>query len=84
MFTCISFPFLFGVMFGDIGHGSLMLLFGLYLLTLNPNKAKPGPLDGVYNYRYLIVLLATMAVFCGMMYNDFFGMSINFFGSCYD
>ena len=30
LFTSVSFPFLFGVMFGDIFAGSLLLIAGLY------------------------------------------------------
>jgi len=28
----VTFPFLFGLMFGDMGHGSLMLLLGTVLV----------------------------------------------------
>lgn len=30
-FNIVTFPFLFGIMFGDIGHGALVFSFAVYL-----------------------------------------------------
>jgi len=32
VFAQVSFPFLFGVMFGDMGHGFLLFVFALALV----------------------------------------------------
>ena len=37
IFSIITFPFLFSVMFGDAGHGFLMLLFSMYI-CINQKK----------------------------------------------
>jgi len=34
IFTQVTFPFLFGVMFGDIGHGLLILIPSLIMLAI--------------------------------------------------
>ena len=87
LFTAATFPFLFGVMYGDIGHGSCVTLGGLYLvLTANEVLQDRGLDDmtrSIYSARYMLLAMGICAVYCGLIYNDFFSLTFNFFGSAY-
>lgn len=48
IFTIVTFPFLFAVMFGDVGHGFLMLLLTVYLI-LNEKKLALRPPDDMFD-----------------------------------
>ena len=87
LFTAVTFPFLFGVMYGDIGHGSILLLGGL-MLVLTEHSVDPTKMDemsaGVFSARYMILLMGAFAVYAGLIYNDFFALGLNLFGSTYE
>ena len=79
VFTVISFPFLFGVMFGDIMHGTVLFVFSMWLLFAN--RKDPNSLAGqMAPVRYIFILMAAFALFCGFVYNDFTSMATQIFG----
>lgn len=84
LFTIATFPFLFGVMFGDIGHGGLVFIFGAYLCLFSDKIVEQkGMLAVALPARYLLLLQGFFACYCGFIYNDFMAMPWNLFGSCY-
>ena len=89
LFTAATFPFLFGVMYGDMGHGLFLLLTGMNLCW-NEKKIEnaPGKTDeltsGLFMGRYLILMMGFFAVYAGVIYNDCFSLGINFFGTRYE
>ena len=40
LFAVITFPFLFAVMFGDIGHGFIVLVAGAFMCIFEKKLAK--------------------------------------------
>lgn len=70
-------------MFGDMGHGSILLAFGIYLI-MNAEKLKENKIGkAICAYRYLFMLMGIMATYSGAIYNEFFAIKPNLFGSCY-
>ena len=84
LFTIITFPFLFGIMFGDIGHGTLLLILSIYICLKKQHLYySDSILKGLIKFRYFLLIMGIFSLFCGLIYNDFMGISLSFFNSCY-
>eukprot|EP00339_Tiarina_fusa_P009068 CAMPEP_0117024578 /NCGR_PEP_ID=MMETSP0472-20121206/18235_1 /TAXON_ID=693140 ORGANISM="Tiarina fusus, Strain LIS" /NCGR_SAMPLE_ID=MMETSP0472 /ASSEMBLY_ACC=CAM_ASM_000603 /LENGTH=823 /DNA_ID=CAMNT_0004731041 /DNA_START=18 /DNA_END=2489 /DNA_ORIENTATION=+ len=82
--TVVTFPFLFGVMFGDIGHGFILFLIGLFLVVKEKPLGRiklPEMVDTLYDGRWLFLLMAICSMYCGSLYNEFFGIPMDLFGT---
>ncbi|KAI5190780.1 V-type H+-transporting ATPase subunit a [Nematocida sp. AWRm77] len=75
IFTVTTLPFLFGAMFGDIGHGLIVLAFGMYMIKKEKVLKVPKSLEIVFNGRYLIMMAGLWAIYFGFLYADFMGVS---------
>ena len=84
LFTIITFPFLFGVMFGDLGHGAVMAAAGLYMILREKQLDKPGKGEMFATFfggRYIIFLMGIFSMFAGLIYNDIFSLPMALFQS---
>ncbi|OEH76132.1 vacuolar proton-translocating ATPase [Cyclospora cayetanensis] len=82
-FAAAIFPFLFGVMFGDVGHGLLLLVAAaaLFVFKRKETAVSDEMVAMLLNARYMILLMALHSIFAGFMYNEIFSMGLNVFGS---
>ena len=81
----ITFPFLFAVMFGDMGHGFIMFAAGLFFVLrekqLEAMRIKDEIFQTFFGGRYVILLMGAFSLYTGLIYNDLFSRSVNLFGS---
>merc|ERR1711872_21525 len=85
VYTIITFPFLFAVMFGDAGHGVIMFAFAFWCILKEKQLLARKSDNEIWNYffsgRYLIALMGIFSIYTGLIYNDVFSKSLNLFGS---
>jgi V-type H+-transporting ATPase subunit a len=82
VFTCVTFPFLFGVMFGDVFAGTLLTCFALAIFMFGGGKS--SILNGAHYFRWLVLLMGLFSLYSGLLYNDFTSLPLYLFGdSCY-
>jgi V/A-type H+-transporting ATPase subunit I len=69
-FMAISFPIIFGLMFGDVGHG-LILLVGGFAVGMLVKKNQ-----GIRNLAFILALCGLAAIIAGALFGEFFGKEI--------
>ncbi|XP_022769093.1 V-type proton ATPase subunit a3-like [Durio zibethinus] len=83
VFTIITFPFLFAVMFGDWGHGICLLLATSYFIIREKkfSSQKLGDItEMIFGGRYVIMMMALFSIYTGLIYNEFFSVPFELFG----
>ena len=85
--TLVTFPFLFAVMFGDLGHGFLMVCAAtamIYwekpLLVANKDEIFSMAFTG----RYVMIMMGIFSMYTGLIYNDIFSRSMEIFPSMWE
>ncbi|CAN4100906.1 unnamed protein product [Withania somnifera] len=83
VYTIVTFPFLFAVMFGDWGHGICLLLGALVLISRESklSSQKLGSfMEMLFGGRYVLLLMSIFSIYCGLIYNEFFSVPFHIFG----
>ncbi|KAK8531946.1 hypothetical protein V6N12_053403 [Hibiscus sabdariffa] len=83
VYTIVTFPFLFAVMFGDWGHGICLLLATLILIVREKklSSQKLGDItEMTFGGRYVILMMSLFSIYAGFIYNECFSVALDLFG----
>ncbi|PIA55932.1 hypothetical protein AQUCO_00700328v1 [Aquilegia coerulea] len=83
LYTVVTFPFLFAVMFGDWGHGICLLLATLFFIVKEKklSSQKLGDItEMTFGGRYVILMMSLFSIYTGLIYNEFFSVPFELFG----
>src|SRR2546426_10366264 len=70
-FMILTFPLIYGLMFGDIGEGLLFLAFGFFLLYLKRKNVKVFEIGQIFvNGAELVIMLGIGATIFGFVFGD--------------
>jgi len=85
VYTIATFPFLFAVMFGDAGHGIIMLTAALTMIIMEKKLEAQKDISEIFKIffggRYIVFLMSICSIYTGLVYNDIFSKSVNIFGT---
>jgi len=77
IFMLFSFPIIFGLMFADVGQGSILLVLTLLLYMLKRRNVKTSE---IFTYLIqgspLLVMCSISAIFFGFLSGEFFGFEM--------
>ncbi len=69
-FIAISFPIIFGLMFGDLGHGLVLLIGGLVVGSLIKGN------QGIKNLCWIMAACGIAAMVAGVLFGEVFGQPV--------
>ena len=84
LYTIVTFPFLFAVMFGDFGHGAIMFMAALAMIYFEKPLSR-GKLDELFSMaffgRYIMLMMGLFSMYTGLIYCDAFSKDLALFPS---